>query len=1015
MVVKILSGEQNMRDLKDKESKSQKTTAFRLLKWGLAIFIVLIVLVFLLIPVVVSSETGRRMILSKINKSVSGQTNFADLSMGWTKGIRITNLNFNNDAGWASVQVRQIATKPHYGSLLMGNLSFGQTTIDEPEISLNLKKKGAAEPEPPGESQPAALKVAPATLIMNMVVNDGSLKVTDSKDRTIEISQINSSLNIRPLGQQSLLEADMVIADTNSKISASAQVTPGSKTGWSLKGTSGDFSVEVNELNLATLAPILELAKVDLQAQGVVSANITSAIIDGRFENLAANVKATNLDVTGPVLQGDRLHTNSLDAEVKLSQKEQAINIDQFRFRSDWAQADANGTVPMSFKSLADILQPDSNYNLKGNFNCDVAAVLSQMPKTIGLKEGMLVNSGRLSGSVSTNTAAGKAAITGQASLTDLVGTVDNKMLTISEPVVAAVEITGTKDRINFDKANVTSGFAKINAGGSLEQINYDGQVDLAKLQAELGQFVNIGPYQMAGQLSSKGQVSVKDDKIAAIGSSTVKELRLSSKEGVTASEPTADISFNINYDKKSNDLVIGSLNANTSFGQVNLKDAVVPLAKEPAKPMKLSATAQKLDLAKLQPFLVLFSSFPKDMQLAGIVDSVLSVTSEKDIYRIFTDSTKITNFKLASPNKEPFQQTEVQLMLDAEVEQKAINVKNIDLLSPQIKIKKGQFTKTDKEGKTTLQGQASLEYDWSGVSSFASAFLPQGLSMAGKRQDTISFFSEYPIGQTNQLLANLNSKAKIGFEKANYLGLYFGPTEVDIQIRNGLLNIAPFTTAVNDGRLSFAGMADFKQKPTILKTPGPIDVAKNIQINKETTDKLLMYVNPIFANVVDVSGLANFSCRKLSIPLASDAQNDIEVIGTISANKLQLQASDLLGQILAIAGGTAREEITIHPTNFTLQKGFLRYDDMQVDVGNNPVNFKGVIGLDKSLDMEVTLPYTTSGRTARVGRETGDRITLPLKGTITSPKLDTAKLLEQQLQKQLEEQLRKGLEGILR
>jgi hypothetical protein len=199
------------------------------------------------------------------------------------------------------------------------------------------------------------------------------------------------------------------------------------------------------------------------------------------------------------------------------------------------------------------------------------------------------------------------------------------------------------------------------------------------------------------------------------------------------------------------------------------------------------------------------------------------------------------------------------------------------------------------------------------------------------------------------------------------------------------------------------------------LKTPGPIDVAKNIQINKETTDKLLMYVNPIFANVVDVSGLANFSCRKLSIPLASDAQNDIEVIGTISANKLQLQASDLLGQILAIAGGTAREEITIHPTNFTLQKGFLRYDDMQVDVGNNPVNFKGVIGLDKSLDMEVTLPYTTSGRTARVGRETGDRITLPLKGTITSPKLDTAKLLEQQLQKQLEEQLRKGLEGILR
>ena len=286
---------------------------------------------------------------------------------------------------------------------------------------------------------------------------------------------------------------------------------------------------------------------------------------------------------------------------------------------------------------------------------------------------------------------------------------------------------------------------------------------------------------------------------------------------------------------------------------------------------------------------------------------------------------------------------------------------------------------------------------------------------MAGKRKDTINFFSEYPIGQTDQLLANLNSKAKIGFEKAQYMGLYFGPTEVDIQIRNGLLEIAPFATAVNNGQLSFAGRADFKQKPALLKTPGPIEVAKNIQINKETTDKLLMYVNPIFANAVDVSGLANFSCQKLAIPLASGAKNDIEVIGTISANKLQLQTSDLLSQILTIAGGSAREEITIHPTNFALQKGFLRYDNMQVDVGNNPVNFKGVIGLDKSLDMTVTLPYTTKGETVRVGKETrGKRITLVLRGTLDKPEVDLGRVLEEQLKQELEEQLQeKLLEGL--
>jgi len=1011
-----------MRDEKNTKTKPRKKTTVRLIKWGLIIVAAFIVLVFLLLPSFISSKIGRRIISAKVNKSINGRADFASLSMSWFKGIKIWNLHFNNNAGWASVQVKQIATKPHYGSILMGNLSFGQTTIDQPMVSLNLKNRptAPAEAERPGKPEPAKVMAAPVALVTDVVVNDGSLKVTDSKEKTIEVSQINSTMSLRPPGQQTSFKADMAVADTNSKISASGQVTPGSKNGWSLKGTSGDFNIEVSELNLASLDPILELAKVELQAKGVVSANITSGIKDGRLENLTANVKAKNLDITGPQLKGDRLQSSVLDVDVKLSQKEQTIDIEKFQFRSDWAQANADGTIPTTFKSLTDILQPDSRYSLKGNFSCDLAAVLSQMPRTIGLKEAMLVTSGRLTGSVNTIAQEGFATITGQANLTGLAGTIDGKELAISEPVTAALEITSAKDQISFDKVNVSAAFAKINAAGSLEQINYDGQVDLAKLQSELGQFVDIGPYQMAGELSSKGQVSIKDERITVVGSSVVKELRLSSKEGVTASEPMADATFAIDYDNKAGVVTINSVQTNASLGQVSVKDAVLPLnkEKETVKPLKFTASAQKINLEKLQPFMVLFASFPKDMQLAGEAASQFSVTSEKDIYRIFTDSTKIANFKLTSPNKEPFQQAEVLLMLDAEINlsQKSINVKNIELISPQIKLKKGQFNKADKDGKTRLQGQANLEYDWSAVSSFASAFLPQGLNMAGKRQDTINFFSEYPAGQPDQLLANLNSKAKIGFEKAQYMGLYFGPTEVDIQFRNGLLEIAPFATAVNNGQFSFAGRADFKQKPTLLKTPGPIEVAKNIQINKETTDKLLMYVNPIFANAVDVNGLANFSCQKLSIPLASGAKNDIEVIGTISANKLQLQASDLLGQILTIAGGNAREEITIHPTNFTLQKGFLRYDNMQVDVGNNPVNFKGVIGLDKSLDMTVTLPYTTSGRTARVGRDTiGDRITLPLKGTVTKPKLDTAKMLEQQLQKQLEEQLLKGLEEILR
>lgn len=434
---------------------------------------------------------------------------------------------------------------------------------------------------------------------------------------------------------------------------------------------------------------------------------------------------------------------------------------------------------------------------------------------------------------------------------------------------------------------------------------------------------------------------------------------------------------------------------------------------------MDLVVSANNIDLEKLQPFAVLFASFPKEMQLVGTARSDISISAENQHYRIITDSTKIKNLKLSYPGQKAFEQEEVLLIFEAEVnpEQKAINVKKLQLTSPQIKIHKGEFSHVSKAGKTRLEGQVDCEYDWSAVSTIAGPFLPEGLKLQGKRRDAINFASEYPTGRTDKLLANLNTKAKLGFEKAQYMGLNFGPTEVDIQIRNGLLKIASFSTTVNKGQFNFAAEADFKKKPTLLRTPGPIEIAKDIQINDETTRRLLMYLNPIFANTVNVSGVANFSCERLAIPLAGAAKNDLEVIGTISVNHLRLQPSDLLGTILSLVGtGLRGQEITIRPTKFVLQNGFLKYDDMQMDIGDNPLNFKGVIGLDKSLNMTATLPYTLKGRTARVDKETvAQRISLPLRGTIDKPVLDLGKLFEEQLRRQLEQELLKGLEGLFK
>ena len=638
----------------------RKKTVTRVLALALLLLVVLIVLVLLLAPVLVSSAKGRQIILAKINGAVAGRTDFADLSMGWFKGIKVADFSFNDNAGQISVQVGQIATKPHYGSILTGNLSFGQTLIDRPRVEINLKKPQAAQAAPARQEPAGGRAIQPVMLPVQqieLVVNDGNVKVTDAKSGTVEVSQINSKLNLQPPGRRTDFDLRMAVAQAGkpSEIHVASQVTPSKQAGWSLKGTTGELTVEVNDLDIESLGPFLALAGVEVQAKGIVRGQVKGQIKDGLIENLSTDVKAKNLDVTGSALKGDRVRTSELTMNAALSQGKETINIQSLQVKSDWASASASGTLPTTFKSLGDLLGADSATSLKGDFNCDVAAVLSQMPKTLGLKEGTQVTSGQLTGNIATATTAGQKQIRASATLAGLGGAVEGKKIALSEPIRAEASVSSGKAGMNFDKIDVSAPFAKINCAGSAESIQYSAEADLTKLQSELGQFVDFGKYKLAGAFASKGQVSIKDDKITTTASSTLSNLRVDAQDGNSVSEPKAQIDTAVVFDKKTNVIALNSVTARTSFGQLGVKDGTIPLNKDSSQPLRLAPSVSNLDLAKLRPFAVMFGSVPKDLQFAGIAESQLSISGQKNTYKIATDSTKIRNFKLTYPGQKPF------------------------------------------------------------------------------------------------------------------------------------------------------------------------------------------------------------------------------------------------------------------------------------------------------------------------------------------------------------------------
>ncbi|MBN2271694.1 MAG: hypothetical protein JXN61_13830 [Sedimentisphaerales bacterium] len=994
-----------------KNALVRKSRARRIVKWSLAGLLLLLVVVFLGAPVVASSEGFRKYLLAKINRSVAGRTDFADLSVGWLKGVKVEGLSFDDSSGQVSVKVKQIHTKPHYAKLIGGNLSFGTTTIDEPRVEINLKDKPASAS--PAAPQPGSVptEAAGIALVTDVVINDGSVKVTDAHARTAELSSINSKIGLRAPGKTSTLELDTILAAKAgaSEIQAAADVTPVKPKkgkGWTLEGATGSLAVKVKDLDLESIEPLLALSGTEVKSRGRLSADLKSEIKNGRPANVTGKITGSGLDVTAPQLKGDRFQTKVLDADVKVAAKDKSISIDSLKLKTDWASLSLSGSVPTDWAG-EDNLKPLWESDVKGSFDCDLPAVASLMPNTLGLKEGTEITSGRITGEIQTVTDGGKKQIKTVADLSGLKGTVSGKPVALSQPVQARVLLSEDKDTVKFDQAGVTSSFANIKASGTMKDIRYDADMDLAKLQSELGQFVDLGGYKLAGRTVETGQITIEPNHITVNGDAQVTDLAISSPNNVTASEPKAALSFGFEIDQEQNILALNTVTADASFGKVNVKDGVIPLGAESKKAMKLGVNASSIDLAKLRPFAVVFGSLSEDKVLRGIAEAQIDITSQKDTYKIATGNTKIRNIEYGSAGQKPFKQSEVSLVGDAVVntteKQYAVKAKMFsDAIEADL-----DLANVSKDGQSQLKGKAGLKYDAAAVGDMVSGYLSQDVKFEGKRTTSVEFASQYPADDPNRLMANLStSQCTFGFDKAGYRGFDVGRADVKAQFAKGVLTIAPFTTSANGGQISLGGRADFTGPSPVISIPQPISM-KGIQINETLSREfkgVFAFLNPAFKDALGVGGTLDLSAEKLEAPLGPESAKRLQVTGSFAMANVRFTPVGVLGEFFKLLGLAQSYSLaTVHPTNFTVKDGFLRYDDaMRMDLGKWSVYYRGRVGLDKSLDMQVELPIS------------GVAMTLPLTGTIDSPVLDKSKLGENILQNTLKGLLDKEGKGLL-
>ncbi len=1000
------------------EKTGRKISVVKVLIWTMVSLLLLISIPFFAIPAYLSSSSGKDLILSKVNNSIDGKVQVDSLSMSWFEGVKADKLNFTNNSGTTKITAEQIAARPSYFALIGGRVVIDEATIDKPYVSINLTERQPQKTEQVAGVQsvsvgkPAAEEKSTMSALpldrLNLTINEGNFKISapdvNQVIQTLEMKDINSKIALRPLGSKSSFDVSMTVAGTNevSDIAASGQIET-SKKEWSLADATGEFSMDINGLELSTLAPLFAMIDANTAAAGRVTANVEAKMQKGQFENLQGAISATDLDVTGSFLKGDRLQSSKFQTDVKLNTTEKAINIDRLTVEADGLTADVKGTVPKTLRSFEDFMKADSTDTLQAEFDCDVAKTFKQIKTIANFKEDFDINYGRLSGNVNTQAQNGQRTLAGKVKLWGLEGRFPIKRIVLSKPVEVDAKIISQNQVITVEKLLLDSAFAKASLSGTTDNMNYTADLDLAKMQSDVGQFIEIKP-QLSGTAQLIGKASLANRIFASTGSASLANAAITMPDGAVISEPSAAAAFDFQADIDKKQLSAKQADVSASFGKINISSLAAPLGKDAQGPTQFNA-AFAVELAKLNTWAAALGKMDANTQFAGFARGDLAFKKTGSIIEASTKQITVENLKISSPGKETFTQPNMTISFAGKFDtaEKIYNIPQLNIASPQIKIS-GNLSNSQSGDNIKTQGDFKADYDLAAASSIVSPFLPAGFSATGKRNDTLAFSSIYPKNQPALFKSNLNAKTTFGFDSAKYMGLDMGKSDFNVKIENGLMTIAPFSTVVNKGKLNFGGSANFSEKPALLKTPGQMKIFDNIQITQQTSDILLGYINPIFANATNVSGTLNFDCEKLAFPLEKGYDKTIAAAGTLSITNMRL-GSPLLNIIIQLIGGPANPIITVQPTKFTVADGIISYDNMQMDIDKYPVNFSGTIGLDKSMKMTVTLPWTHNGQ----------RIMLPLKGTVDKPEIDVGKLAEDQLKQELQNQLQKGLENLFK
>ncbi|MDM8006546.1 MAG: hypothetical protein QUV05_10420 [Phycisphaerae bacterium] len=513
-------------------------------RWWIRVPLCLLVLLIVLIalaPYLVSTATGSRLILSQVNGQIQGRVGVEKLSLSWRGPTKLTGLTVADPAGKEVLTIGHIAWPGGVWTALRSWQRLGEISINSPRAVLYIDEHHqislvqAFSLRRPAVSTGA---VVLPSLSGRVILNKGSVRLVQADGRTYDVPQLDAQCDVDAMrdlkGTVHATLADtspLAVDATVQQLTTKGQLDVSQASGQIRVATGGD--VDIAGLTQFVMDQVSAAGKANLDAKLTFKPGETLVDLKSRATGIQmAGAEVTQVNPTDLAIEGRaRMVSSTISADVSLTGQAGRAQVRMAYTPSDRPVQVSTQQLLSAVLTGNEIATPDLTVDASANVN--LATLAQAVPGLLHIRPGAQITGGQLEIENLSIRGGAQPTLKGSLRLTELTA-VDNGRTTRWEPIVAEWDVLLEANRgLKIHRTEVESAFARVVASGTASELHADLTADLAKLNQQLGQVVDIGLQTPAGKIT--GTLGVKragDDRIDMTCDLVASDLRYQTQKG---------------------------------------------------------------------------------------------------------------------------------------------------------------------------------------------------------------------------------------------------------------------------------------------------------------------------------------------------------------------------------------------------------------------------------------------------------------------------------------------------